>query len=291
MVDYVSIVIATISLVGTLITSIIAAWTSYYRDERQRIRDTDAIRSKYSDPLLLAAQDLQAKLRNFAREHGIANWITDQSVDRREYMLLHTCFTVGQYLAWVHILRSEVQFLRFTTDRDNRVLTRILGQIRQALRQDSGRTNYVPCVLFAGEQQAIGELMTKKDDNGHRVCMGYGEFYSRYKEDAGFRKWWNRFIDDLVVVAKAKVQGDVAAYPDQRLRKLQHLMIDLVRELDQKGLRYQEEYLTPVPAAANCPCIGCTRDAQSQTAEKRHIHEDSPYPDHRHRQTTDNYYV
>ncbi|KDQ49716.1 hypothetical protein JAAARDRAFT_616984 [Jaapia argillacea MUCL 33604] len=276
MVDYVSIIIATISIVGTLITSVIAAWTSYHRDERQRIRDTDAIRSKYSDPLLLAAQDLQSKLGNFTRERGIASWITHESVDRREYMLLHTCFTLGQYLAWVHILRSEVQFLRFTTDRDNRVLTRILGQIRQALREDSGRTTYVPCVLFVGEQQAIGELMAKKDDNGHRVCMGYAEFYSRYNEDAGFRKWWGRFIDDLVLVAQGKVRGDVSAYPDQRLRKLQHLMIDLVRELDRKGLHYQEEHLTPVAGALSCPCFGCTRDAHPQAAGAGHKIDDSP---------------
>ncbi|KAI7362157.1 hypothetical protein KC336_g21726, partial [Hortaea werneckii] len=64
MVDVASITVAVISLASSLLTAVAGGWWAYYSEERKDRRATDRLLRKYRDPLLLAAQDLQARLFN-----------------------------------------------------------------------------------------------------------------------------------------------------------------------------------------------------------------------------------
>lgn len=94
----ISVVIAVISFVGTLLTAGVTAWFTYFSDERKRLSEADKLVAKYHDPLLLACQDLQSRLYNITDQR-----MTDYYYDgrqKREYLLFYTAFVVGQYFSW-----------------------------------------------------------------------------------------------------------------------------------------------------------------------------------------------
>src|SRR5271156_5798291 len=130
MVDIVSIVIAVLSLTGTLLTAGITAWFSFFTEERKRLSEAEKLVAKYRDPLLLAAQDLQSRLFNIT-ELCILSWM-ERDKEQKDNLVQYTCFLIGQYLSWVHILRRQTQFLHFSTDKNNRELTRTLDLVQYA---------------------------------------------------------------------------------------------------------------------------------------------------------------
>ncbi|KDQ54327.1 hypothetical protein JAAARDRAFT_60733 [Jaapia argillacea MUCL 33604] len=251
MTDYISIIVASISLFGTLVTSAIAAWVSFYQDDRRRRQDIEAVKAKYRDPLALACQDLQTRVRDLVDE-DIAWWIIDE---RKDYLLQHTCFLFGQFLAWTHILRREVQFLSSSTDKSNQLLMTILRQVHHTLNQGLSESDFGPCLLYTGEQQALGELMTV-DDAGQPLCIGYATFCEKWKKDQGFQDWFKRLLGEVESYAVARVDGDVAAI-DGRLRVLQHLLLDLMQELDPRVLQFYDGYTRRCILARGCLCREC----------------------------------
>lgn len=91
------------------------------------------------------------------------------------------------------------------------------------------------------------------------VKMGNGEF----------RRWFGPILKDIISLAEAKQaeanaddsssdgSGNVIA--DQRLRRLQHRLIELIRELDPKGLRSEAKLLNRCHRATVCKCSECER--------------------------------
>jgi hypothetical protein len=46
--------------------------------------------------------------------------------------------------------------------------------------------------------------------------------------------------------------------PDQRLRRLQHLLIDLINVLDERGLRFEAKLTKRCHRASRCSCSKCS---------------------------------
>ncbi|KDQ49719.1 hypothetical protein JAAARDRAFT_200638 [Jaapia argillacea MUCL 33604] len=247
-VEVVSIVIAIVSLVATLVAASIAGFMSLYKDDRTRFKEAEAVRAKYRDPLSLAVQDLQARLRNFV-DDDLAKWIHDS---RKEYLLLHTCFLFGQFFSWVHILRQEVQFLSCSTEKANKELTGVLRKIRCVLGEGSKESPPGYCVLYFGEQHALGEVMTVVESEQPR-CLGYARFCCRWKEEEVFRGWFERLCNELTELAEAEVSSKSRPM-DHRLRMLQHLLIDLIGVLDPKLVSGEFGYTRRCSPAPGCPC-------------------------------------
>lgn len=61
MVDVVSIVIAAVSLIGSLVAAAFTGWITWFIDEVKRRADAKKLVAKYHDPLILAALDLQSR--------------------------------------------------------------------------------------------------------------------------------------------------------------------------------------------------------------------------------------
>jgi hypothetical protein len=295
--DVIPIVIAVISFVGTLITAGLSAWYKWFSEEQTRRIDAEKLVSKYRDPLLLASQDLQSRLYN------ITNNLTcyyRMDADKTDNILLYTAFLIGQYFSWVSILRRQAQFLGFATDQANKDLTRILGAIAFEFSTDGHPPDGAPFMIWRGQQMAIGGIMSV--NNGDELmCLGYASFYEKFKNesdninegpvgardanitwDGNFRPWFRSIIQDIIIIAEAKERENHP--PDQRLRRLQHLLIDLIDILDAKGLRSEAKFTSRCHRALRCncskcdknnicPCVGCNQDDTESSRKKWDIWE------------------
>jgi hypothetical protein len=310
MVDLVSIVIAVISFVGTLLTAGVTASFAYFSDERKRLTLAEKLVAKFRDPLLLACQDLQSRLYNIT-DYKITEFLHEPG-QKKDSLLLYTAFVVGQYLSWTYILRREAQFLNFSTDRANRELTKALANINYAFGTDSYPDDGTPFTLWRGEQMAVGEVMTVKVGR-ELFSMGYATFRRKWMEDGRarampeliepfgtsqacvfggdredgedthegnsvevgqvdevkegvedgayilsgeFRSWFRPIVEGVIKIAKARDEGQ-PTIPDQRLRRLQHLLLDLISILDEKGVRSDARWASPCHRAKICNCSRC----------------------------------
>jgi hypothetical protein len=189
MVDVASIVLAVVSLVGAIGAAAITGWFTFYSDYRKRLSESEKLVVKYRDPLLLAASDLQSRLFNIV-DKGILNYFDAPHQRQRDILTIYTCFLVGQYFAWTNILRRQAQFLCFSTDKQNKQLADTLATISYIFATDGEYGPEQPFLLWRGQQMAIGELMTIKEDNGEGnelVCLGYAAFTKKL-EDEEFRQ-------------------------------------------------------------------------------------------------------
>lgn len=127
MVDVVSIVIAAVSLIGSLVAAAFTGWITWFIDEVKRRADAKKLVAKYHDPLILAALDLQSRLFNIT-EQGLLHMADDE--EKSDLIYVYTAFLFGQFLSWTYILRREAQFLRFSTQKNNREMARRWKQLR-----------------------------------------------------------------------------------------------------------------------------------------------------------------
>lgn len=257
MVEVASIIIFIISLVGALVSAGIAGWFNFYTDEQKRLSESEKVVSKYRDPLLLAAIDLQSRFYNIFDQYLLS--YIHGSEDRKDTLLLYTPFLVGQYFSWGYILRRKAQFLCFSTDKDNKDLANMLDKIQGVFGSDGYGAMGAPLMLWRGEQMAIGEIMTVKDEeDGELYCMGYAAFKQKWAHDETFRGWFHSIETGIPVLAEARSQH-YSMIPDHRLRQLQHLLLDLTNILDSKKLQLGGSRVRYcVPAAPECGCSKCS---------------------------------
>ena len=127
MVDTASIIIAVISMVGASSAALFTGYIAYVADEHKQRREIKAEVRKYSDPLLVAAHDLQdrlwelleTKFTKFDRENH----------NGKENLDIFTCYLLAQFLAWTHILKIKTQFLAFYEDKSTSNLRKVLYKI------------------------------------------------------------------------------------------------------------------------------------------------------------------
>jgi hypothetical protein len=182
---------------------------------------------------------------------------------RKANLVQYTCFLVGQYLSWTHILRRQAQFLPLSTDTANRQLRITLDLIESVMGNTfAGGPLAKPFKLWRGHQTAIGEIMTVKED-GELYSIGFAAFRQKWREENAFREWFESLVEGLTTMAEAETKGSPTPIPDHRLRRLQHLLLQLMRILDPQGLRVNFGHNEPCVKADECVCSKC--EAESQT--------------------------
>lgn len=262
MVDVAAIVLAVISLVGALGATAVAGWFTLYSDHRKRLTEAERLVQKYRDPLLLAAGDLQSRFYNIV-DHSILNYFDSPDRRQKDILMVYTCFLIGQYFAWTNILRRQAQFLCFSTDKENKQLSEALASITKIFATDGYYRPNQPFLLWRGQQLAIGEIMTVKEE-GELVCMGYAQFVGKW-EEAGFRSWFETIYSGILTLVESRGQPNDS---DHRLRQLQHLLIDLMAVLDPKQLRTGGRDSRRCRESPLCQCSKCLLDEPSQAGSK-----------------------
>ena len=250
MVDVVSIVIAVVSLIGSLVAAGFTGWISFYLDQVKRRSEAKALIHKYRDPLMLAAYDLQSRLWGLSQ--GVLLRYTEDE-NKKDLVYVYTAFLVGQYFSWVYILRRQAQFLRFSTDKVNNELNKILDSITHQFSIDDYKDEH-PFMLWRGQQMAIGESMTMTEE-GQMYCIGFAAFALKYKNDLDFKRWFEPVDTGITHLVEANARGNPLA--NYRLRRVQHLLVDLVILLDEQRLSITGNSQLKVDAAHECKCAKC----------------------------------
>ena len=266
MVDVAAITVAIISLLASIITGTLTAYITIYADKLKDARDTEKLLHKYREPLLLAAQDLQARLYNILEQNILV--FLNGNQECQDTLIIYTAFLFGQYLSWTWILRRQAQFNCFATNEKARTIRfiAIVDGIKSVLNTDRFGQAESPFLLWKDHQTAIGELMSVRDKDGELYCMGFSEFTRMWKNadvaddkdhesNIQFRKWFSSVERGIPSLAAARHQENGRA--GNRVRRLQHLLVDLTNELDPKGLRSDANLSGRVHAAPNCPCSKC----------------------------------
>jgi hypothetical protein len=214
----------------------------------QQVEDEQTLGlSKYRDPLLRAAYDLQSRLWNIVREGFLS--IYYRRPETKEYAAKNTLYVIGEYLGWVERMRQEGQYLDLGDVSTNRRLEEVLRKISHALATDS---IVDPAFrLFRGEQRAIGEIIISPqsaEPGQSQRCIGYAEFVAKL-DDPGFARWFTGLEGSIDLLAREHGQHN------ERLIELQQALIDLVELLDPEHAHISEKRRGRLPyeSAENAP--------------------------------------
>jgi hypothetical protein len=217
-----AIVIALIALAGSVLSTVA---TVFGGPAFQARREARKVLETYREPLLAAAFELQARLHNILCRDFIDDYVIGNKAGKQHAALESTLYVFAQFFGWREIIRREVQFLRFARDEETREVARLLRDIAETFLADSYGPQFM---IWRVEQRGLGERMIV-EPNGRPACMGYASFL---EQRATMTEWLEPLERDLRQI------GDDGR---RRLTDVQHLLVDLVRKLDEKRTRYPFE--------------------------------------------------
>jgi hypothetical protein len=216
------------------------------RERSDKAARLEQVMSRYRDPLLNAAFDLQSRIYNLI---AVDYWKKIRSGDdeERSYAVKSTLFVIAQYLAWAEALRRGVQFLDLGELQRNQDFVGRLEAIRHALATNRFAPGFR---IFRAHQRAIGEVMLEATPDagaeGSRwQCLGYASFCSKLDEDESFRPWFESLDRDLRELASGP--GEARA----RLVALQSALIDLLDFLDEPAVRFPRRLRAKIDAGSH----------------------------------------
>lgn len=247
---WVSLISATAALVSVAISSLSIARSSrlqhgfeMQRYDKAREDSVEEIASRYREPLLHAAFELQARFYNivalgfFDRHH--------ESGDSEEWQYARdsTLFRVGQYFGWAEILRRGIEYLDLGSAERTRELATRLDTVSHAFANTDWHPRTSILRLFRDEQRAIGECLVEAatEDPRSQRCLGYTHFVDRLENDARFSHWFarlNREINSLPPSASQHLD---------RLVRIQHELVAVVELLDPDGKRFPLAHRRRIP--------------------------------------------
>jgi hypothetical protein len=214
-----AIVIALIALAGSVLSTIV---TVFGAPALQARRDAKKVLETYREPLLAASYELQARLYNILQLKFVEKYIIDDTAGKRDSAVESTLYVFAQFFGWREIIRREVQYLRFSRDRYTREIGQLLQDIGETFLSDRYGSQFM---IWRVEQRGLGERMIVSSDS-KMTCVGYASFIERRPT---MQEWLRPLENDF---------ENVADGGRERLTELQHLLLELVRKLDDKQKRY-----------------------------------------------------
>ncbi|KAF2833108.1 hypothetical protein CC86DRAFT_365084 [Ophiobolus disseminans] len=275
----VSIVIAVISVLGTLIVAFVGHVTAKkqeaarhdlarrleeMKEKRQEARDLAALTAKYSQPLMVAAYELQARLYELL-EYPISKEHLETQ-EGLEDIKIFTCYRFAVLLAWTHILKSKAQYFSFTTDTNLRKIGDLVLRVNEEFDRRRGNDGQNVGV-WPGSRVLVSERMIKTATHEKEVPLdtmvrGYNEFRrdwdTLFKSPMGYFCQW---IDDMLLARKEGQE-----HKDDALRCTQHNLVDMVQHLDNNELY---PHLRRAEEPWFCDCTRCNPQDREKPLEYR----------------------
>jgi len=217
-----AVVIALVALAGSLVSTIV---TVFGAPALQARHDAKKVLDNHRDPLIAASFELQARLYNILRLRFVEKYIKAEEASKRDSALESTLYVFAQFFGWREIIRREVQYLRFSRSRKTREIGQLLRDIGETFLSDAYGPQFM---IWRVEQRGIGERMVESADSQMK-CLGYASFI---EQRSTMEEWLAPLENDL---ENLQVEGR------QRLTELQHMLVKLVRQLDDKQKRYPFE--------------------------------------------------
>lgn len=217
-------VIALIALAGSIFSTLLTVFGAPVLQAR---RDARKALDNYREPLLSAAYELQSRIYNILQLKFVEKFIAGDGAGKREVGINSTLYVFAQFFGWREIIRHEVEYLRFPRYGQTRETARLLRTIEETFL-DSNRG--LQLMIWRAEQRGLGERMITTA-NGKMSCLGYASFLDQC---AAMNVWLEPLKRDL-----EQLDDDGR----KRLVDLQHQLLDLVRQLDRKHVRYSLQEL------------------------------------------------
>ena len=205
------------------------AWKDRVDARRASRQRSEHLLARYSEPLARAAFDLQSRLYNMYRQ----GFLTASSIPE-PYRRMSTLWLYGQFLAWIEIVRREVQVIDFGDVRRTAELQRHLFDVVDIVASDS-----IPDAgfrIFRADQRAIGEGMVTERSTGElrrSDSLGYAEFVHRMETDPAFARWFAGLDGDITALVNGKSLGT-------RVVLTQRALVDLINFLDPDWIRFPD---------------------------------------------------
>ena len=214
-----AIVIAVVALAGSVVTAIVSTFGLPVIQGR---RDARKVLDTYGEPLVDAAYELQARLYNILCLQFVDRYVKNNAQDKQDAAIHSTLYVFAQFFGSRELIRGEVQYLRFSRHQRTRRVSQLIWEIGEEFLANSYGSQFM---LWRVEQRGLGERMINSA-NGRVTCMGYAAFVEH-------RNTMDEWLKPL--------EHDLENLNDggrRRLTRIQHLLLELVRELDNKGKRY-----------------------------------------------------
>jgi hypothetical protein len=214
-----AIVIAVVALAGSVVTAIVSTFglpVIQGRHDARKVLDT------YRVPLVAAAYELQARLYNILALSFVDRYLKNDTEGKHDAAIHSTLYVFAQFFGCRELIRGEIQYLRFSRHQRTRRLAQLLRDIGEEFLANSYGPQFM---LWRVEQRGLGERMITCV-NGRMTCLGYAAFLERCDT---MDEWLKPLEHDL---------ENLDDGGRRRLTKVQHLLLELVRELDDKGRQY-----------------------------------------------------
>jgi hypothetical protein len=226
---FAAIVASSLALIGQNKVAKMNATLAEKRDEKLHKQQAELILSKYREPLVNAAYELQSRIFNILRLKFLDKFYLRGNEREKQYAVENTIYVIAQYLGWIEIIRREIQFLDLGELETTKKLSNLEDHICE-LFLDTRLGKVLR--IFRGNQRAIGEIMISKIESNSQ-CIGYAEFVQ--KQDANFQYWFEPLREDIDLLSKELDKHNA------RLIKLQHALTDLIDFLDPDYIRYPQQ--------------------------------------------------
>lgn len=217
-----AVLIALIALAGSVVSTIV---TVFGAPAIQARHDAKRALDNYREPLIAASYELQSRLYNILQLNFVEKYICDEAAGKRNSAIESTLYVFTQFFGWREIIRREVQYLRLSRDRQTREIGQLLRDIGETFLSDKYGPQFM---IWRVEQRGIGERMIESED-GKISCFGYASFIERRPT---MEEWLTPLEHDLEHLQDGG---------RKRLTELQHMLVQLVRKLDDKQKRYPFE--------------------------------------------------
>jgi hypothetical protein len=188
-----------LGLIGGLIATYARFLLEYLLPRRyQEQQAATQVRQRYTWPILAAAAELRDRLGNIILVgHRQLRSLEEREPTLEDYFFLSSLYVVGQYFAWIEILRQEIVFLDLGSGAANRrfrdLLEAVIDAFRDSFWEEKGRAiSQLRDVSIARHRlHALGDLMIEVTENGPR-CLNYRRFCQRYlASDPEFVPWFH----------------------------------------------------------------------------------------------------
>jgi hypothetical protein len=214
-----AIIISLIALAGSIISTLA---TTVGLPVLQARRDARKVLDTYREPLIAASYELQARLHNILCVQFVERYIKNENSEKRNAAIESTLYVFAQFFGWREVIRREIQYLHFSRDRETRQFNHLTRDIGEEFLTDRYGPQFM---LWRVEQRGLGERMISSAD-GKVTCLGYASFLEHRNT---MEEWLTPIEHDL---------ENMDDGGRQRLREIQHLLLDLVKQLDDKQKRY-----------------------------------------------------
>jgi hypothetical protein len=229
-----------LTIANTVYTSRVSRRVAEQERAASKAERLEELMSRYRDPLLHSAFDLQSRIWNIVEKGFLEIYYNGDQEDARTYARDNTLYVFAEYLGWVELLRREVRFLDLGDEARNVAWTSRLDSVRRSLLTEA---HAPPFRLFRGQQRAIGELMISGSPrDGGAECLGFATF-TRSLRDPEFASWFAGLREDIDLIARERGRHE------DRLRALQGALVDLIEFLDPTHARLPAADLGRLPPA------------------------------------------